>query len=235
MFARWRRYSYLARREARRNATAVCSAGVGFFLFYLFITTHVVAAYRIQADSMQPTLSAGDCVLASSLFRFARIKRGDLVLATPLEKEDIGLFKRAMSAVLGFASLQLYRPFGAADRMFSRPQMCRVVGLPGDTVYMRDFVLYVKPHGQQHFLTEFEVSAVSYDVRKGVLPEHWSERLPFSGFMEEMQLDEHSYFVLCDNRIVSSDSRLWGAIDGSTQIKAKAFMRYFPFGAFGVL
>ena len=34
-------------------------------------------------------------------------------------------------------------------------QLRRIVGLPGDRLYMRDYVLYVKPAGTKHYLTEF--------------------------------------------------------------------------------
>ena len=42
-------------------------------------------------------------------------------------------------------------------------QLRRVIGMPGDIIYMRDYVLYVKPAGEKHFLTEFEIIEKNYE------------------------------------------------------------------------
>ena len=108
------------------------------------------------------------------------------------------------------------------------PQIRRIVGLPGDTIYMRDYVLYVRPQGQKHFLTEFELVKKSYDVLINTAPISWDNQIGVSGNFEQVTLGENQYYVLGDNRNSSLDSRLWGAVSGS-RIQAKALFEYFPF------
>ena len=45
---------------------------------------------------------------------------------------------------------------------------------------------------------------------------------------KEYSLDKNEYFVMCDNRSSSIDSRLWGKVNAS-EIKGKVLCRYFPF------
>ena len=49
---------------------------------------------------------------------------------------------------------------------------------------------------------------------------------------DEITLGDDEYFVLGDNRLISKDSRYFGAIKKS-DIKGKAIFRLFPFTRFG--
>ncbi len=46
--------------------------------------------------------------------------------------------------------------------------------------------------------------------------------------MDQFTLKENEYFVLADNRLESSDSRLWGSVT-SASFKGRALLIYFPF------
>ena len=94
---------------------------------------------------------------------------------------------------------------------------------------MKDFILYIKPKNGEHFLTEFEVAENDYNIKIENLPENWDSSLPFSGTYPQITLQEGQYFVLCDNRIASNDSRLWGPMQVESQIKGRILMRYWPF------
>ena len=104
----------------------------------------------------------------------------------------------------------------------------RVIGMPGDTIYMRDHVLYIKPQGDKHFLTEFELIKKSYNINVLASPAGWDNLIGVTGSFEEIVLGENEYFVLGDNRNSCIDSRLWGVVPKS-DIKATALFCYFPF------
>ena len=110
----------------------------------------------------------------------------------------------------------------------------RVVGLPGDTIRMSGFMAYIRPPDAEDFFEETSLIEEPYTVLidKDYLVEGWENDFPFTGNMEEIVLGEHQYFVLGDNRTVSSDSRSWGALPLS-RITGKCFFRYWPFNAFG--
>lgn len=92
----------------------------------------------------------------------------------------------------------------------------RIVGLPGDTVEIRDgqVILYDKDNNQQ-------VLEESY------LP---SSKETYGNI--KVSLGSDQYFVLGDNRPYSSDSRTWGPLPKSNII-GKVFMRVFPLAALG--
>ena len=100
----------------------------------------------------------------------------------------------------------------------------RVIGLPGDTVYVKNCVVYVKPADSSHFLTEFEVSQKKYDI---ISTNSNNENIDLLKDSKEITLGNDEYFVMSDNRVSSIDSRLWGAIK-SDQIQGKVLLRYFP-------
>ncbi len=81
----------------------------------------------------------------------------------------------------------------------------RIVGLPGETVEIRNGILYI--NGQ-------------------AIPEP-EERFTDSANLAPVTLGPDSYFVLGDNRANSNDSRVFGPIHRSS-IVGKAWLRYWP-------
>lgn len=87
----------------------------------------------------------------------------------------------------------------------------RIIGLPGETVSV----------------VNNTVTITNKDNPKGfVLSEPYvsSER----NADKNLTLGDNEYFVMGDNRSVSSDSRVWGAIT-SDEISGRALLRLFPF------
>lgn len=85
----------------------------------------------------------------------------------------------------------------------------RVIGMPGDKVKMRNNKIYINNKIIEDEYAYGETS--DYD---------------------EITLGDDEYFVLGDNRLISKDSRYFGAIKKS-DIKGKAVFRLFPFTRFG--
>lgn len=85
----------------------------------------------------------------------------------------------------------------------------RVIGMPGDKVKVRNNKIYINNKIIEDEYAYGETS--DYD---------------------EITLGDDEYFVLGDNRLISKDSRYFGAIKKS-DIKGKAVFRLFPFTKFG--
>lgn len=86
----------------------------------------------------------------------------------------------------------------------------RIIGLPGDTVMVKDEKVYITPQNTIY------TTLLDEPYIQGLRPTDMKILVPYG-----------SYFVLGDNREVSSDSRVWGLLDDSL-IKGRAFLRLFP-------
>ncbi len=95
----------------------------------------------------------------------------------------------------------------------------RVIGLPGETVELRDGRVYV-------------------DGRALIEPYARGETDAASEFRTITRLDVNSYYLLGDNRAASTDSRDHGAFRlGARErgLEGVAVLRYWPPGRFGLL
>ncbi len=172
----------------------------------LFIRTFVVQAFKIPTGSMENNLLIGDHLLVNK-FVFAPtatgLERAVLPIGT-LERGDVIVFKYPEEP----------------DRDFIK----RVIGLPGETVELREKKVYVngKPLDEPyvHFLeppgsgSEYH-EVTSYDVRERYGP---------------VTVPPRQYFVMGDNRDNSQDSRYWGFLPREN-IKGKALFIYWSYEA----
>jgi signal peptidase I len=110
----------------------------------------------------------------------------------------------------------------------------RIVGMPGDTLRMKDYTVMIKPRGAADFLPEQQLIQVRYQLRTTLSAKGWSGSLPLSGNGAEVVLPAGEYFVLGDNRPESSDSRSWGALPAE-RIVGKLIYRYWPPRSIGKL
>jgi hypothetical protein len=229
-FQRYKFTSYTERRVKRFKIFRITFIVFLLFILYQLISSYMITTYRLQADTMQPTFSSGDMIITAPFYSSKKeIERGTLVMVEPISRPQQSIFEKTAQKIVAFFTFQLINPFAANQPSHAKPFIRRVVGIPGDTVYMEGFVLHIKTKSGGHFLTEFEVAENDYNVKNENLPENWDTSLPFSGSYPEITLKEGEYFVLCDNRIASSDSRLWGPVQAATQIKGRILMRYWPF------
>jgi signal peptidase I len=83
----------------------------------------------------------------------------------------------------------------------------RIIGLPGETVEMRNGVVYINNEAMREDYLDTEHNQTLGNLKKETVP-------------------EHHYFVLGDNRDNSSDSRIWGPVP-EKYIYGKVFFRYW--------
>ena len=222
-------FSYQLKKERRRKIWAFILFFICLYVFINILMTYLVRPVRQKSLSMIPDVPEKSVVLTSHVV--SEFERGDIVLLEPRYKKDAGLLMRCLDRFVAFFTAQQISILEDEDFPSSKPHIRRIVGMPGDTIYMRDYVLYIKPEGEKHFLTEFEISPKSYNVTFYVPPADWDTELGVKGYFDELYLGPDEYFVLADNRKSSDDSRLWGTIKKDA-INAKVLLCYFPFNNF---
>jgi signal peptidase I len=172
----------------------------------LFIRTFVVQAFKIPTGSMEETLLIGDHLLVNK-FVFgptaSSAERAVLPIGT-IRRRDVLVFKYPEEP----------------DRDFIK----RVIGLPGETVELRDKKVYINgtplDEPYVHFLappsgpSEFH-EVTSFDVRERYGP---------------VTVPPNHYFVMGDNRDNSQDSRYWGFLPREL-VKGKSLVIYWSYQA----
>jgi signal peptidase I len=171
----------------------------------LFIRTFVVQAFKIPTGSMENNLLIGDHLLVNK-FTFgpaaSSIERALLPIGT-IERGDVIVFKYPEDPGRDFIK--------------------RVIGLPGDTLELRDkrvsvngtpldepYVHFLEPPGTSELR-----EVTSFDVRERYGP---------------VTVPPDQYFVMGDNRDNSQDSRYWGFLPRS-YVKGKALVIYWSYDA----
>ena len=169
----------------------------------LFIRTFVVQAFKIPTGSMEENLLIGDHLLVNKFVLGPTLfsaERAGLPVAPP-ERGDIVVFKFPEEP----------------ERDFIK----RVIGLPGETVELRDKLVYVDDEPLDEPYAHYLIPAgrgglhevTSFDVRERYGP---------------VTVPPNQYFVMGDNRDNSQDSRYWGFLPREL-IKGKAVLIYWSF------
>lgn len=148
------------------------------FAIALLVQAFIVKPFTIHQISMRPTLEDGDRVLINRLSYHFRDP----------ERGDVVIFH--------------------SPRTEDEDLVKRIVGVAGDTVVVKDGVLWVNGVAQE---------------------EPYLLERPFGGPDEEWVIDEGQVFVMGDNRNNSGDSRFFGPIDEES-IMGCAFAVYWPIG-----
>jgi signal peptidase I len=176
------------------------------FVLALLLKTFLVQAFFIPSSSMEPTLAVNDRVLVNKLTTTLRDpQRGEVVVFSEGDpNDDRGMVRRFTDSLV--SGLGLAPP---SEKDFIK----RVVGLPGETIEMRDGTVHIDgeplpeaPRAEGGYLTA----------------RHYSDFGP-------VELGPDEYFMMGDNRPSSSDSRQFGAIP-EDQIVGRAFVVIWPLG-----
>ena len=221
-------YSFELRRSRKKSITAALTVTGILIVLLTVVSNWILFPVFIRSDSMLPDLTKNTAIFVSPLFK--NPKRGDLVYLSRLDDEKQPLPLSVLNKVVAFFTFQQIEPFGYNDRLTGQPCVRRVMALPGDTIYMKDYMLFVKPQDKSLYLSEFEMAEKEYSIQIYSVPVEW-DGLGSTGNMEPMTLGEDEYFALADNRIEALDSRLWGTVPGD-RIRGRVVMEYFPFNKF---
>jgi len=208
------------------------------FLFYELISVFLVKSYMVGSRSMDPTLFQKDRVIVltsaygvhnpmnRSRISFKIPDRGDIVLMDLPSAGQYSALARLGNALVRFLTVQRVG-LSRSHALSEKPVILRIVAIPGDSVRMDGFVVYVKPGGQDHYLTEYEVSSTMYDIDSIQAVEGWDEKMPLSGNFPPIELGPDEFFVAGDNRVASSDSRFFGPVSSNDFI-GRVVARYWP-------
>lgn len=159
------------------------------------IRTFFFQQYYIDGPSMQTTLKPKDRVLVNKLsYRMHDVNRGDVIV-----------FDRLTGTV--------------HDDLIKR-----VIGLPGETIEVRNCVVFIDGQSlQEPYLDPLQMAQTDLSQRCG---RHVD--------MSPTEVASGKVYVMGDNRVQSFDSREFGPIDIS-EIRGRAFVAIWPFGSWSWL
>lgn len=222
--------SYKMRKELYHKIFSVVLAVVAAVLLVSLFMNFVLYPVHNKSDSMSPDISQNSFEFVTPLLK--KPSRGDVVLVQNYESKKISFVKKIVNNVCLFFTARQWQPF---EEHFdgTKPVERRVIGLPGDTLYIDRYVVFIKSKDDTHFLTEFEVIKKKYNVEVLVPPSGWDVELGAKSSIQKITLGPDEYFVLGDKRISALDSRVWGPVKQS-KIKGKVLMLYFPFNKFKI-
>lgn len=169
--------------------------------------------YAFLLDSVQTFLIAAAVFLVIYLFLFRPYEvKGDSMFPNFHDKEFVLtnlIILRFQDPKMG--NIVVFKAKAANEP--ERDYIKRIVGLPGDTISIKDGVVYLN----QNILDES--AYLKNDVK--TFPGSFLQE------DEEVKTPQDEYFVMGDNRLYSSDSREWGFVKKEDIIGESLFV-YWP-------
>ncbi|MGE0043232.1 MAG: signal peptidase I [Vicinamibacterales bacterium] len=167
----------------------------------LFVRTFIFQAFKIPTGSMEPNLLVGDHLLVNKFVFGPSALDAELGVLPmrPIRRGDVIVFKFPEEP----------------DRDFIK----RVIGLPGETVELRNQQVYIdgtpidEPYAHYLFPPVPDGEGGGGDVR-----DHYGP----------VTVPDGHYFMMGDNRDNSEDSRYWGFLPQS-YVKGRALVIYWSF------
>lgn len=219
-------YSYKLKKEKQHKDIMIFVYIILAILFLSITFTIFIFPVRQQSTSMTPNIKKQSVMMVTPLVKSPG--RGDVVILKPFNREKNSILKMIAASITSFCTGRQVQILQNKDFPGTSSQIRRIIGIPGDTIYIDDFIAHVKPAGEKHFLTEYEMTNKNYNLDITFLPDNWDYTNGFSDSSKTIVLGSDEYFVLCDNRNVYDDSRIWGPVNQSF-IGGKVLFCYFPF------
>jgi signal peptidase I len=190
--------------------------------------------FRIPSGSMIPTLMIGDFILVNKLSYGLKVPFSDF-FSDPIYIAGASNPKRGDVVVFKFPK----------DKSVN--YIKRVIGLPGDSIEIRNKVVYVNDVpinntevDSKEYMADMDDKFKKYNLKfyKSKTGEHnhilqQDDDNYYKVDYDKRSVPKGSYFVMGDNRDFSYDSRFWGFVPHEN-IKGRAilvwFSMIFPFG-----
>ena len=191
-------------------------------VIWLLVRSLLVEAFRIPSGSMENTLLIGDFLFVNKTLYGAEIPFSSRHLPPVREPRrlDIVVFRSVQDATTNIVK--------------------RVVGMPGDTLAMKDNVLQVngKPVAESYVIrtdptSDPEPSEMRWQARY-LVGRDTARYRPTLKNWGPIVVPQDSFMVMGDNRDNSYDSRYWGFL-GRDRIRGRPLMIYYSYDKEGVL
>ena len=192
---------------ARKSAAREWLESLVFSLIFVFFFTNFIAqATQVPTESMKPTILVGDHFFLDKFAFPANYPQFmNKVLPTrEIRRGDIVAFKSPGDPKVPFIK--------------------RVIGLPGETLEIRDKTVYINGKELEESYKHF-IDPNIYERGSGI-PSDYIARDNFGPKV----IPPNSYFMMGDNRDNSNDSRFWGVVDGKMVIGKPLFI-YWSYDA----
>ncbi|MEZ7892423.1 MAG: signal peptidase I [Candidatus Wallbacteria bacterium] len=160
----------------------------------IILRTFVIQAFFIPSGSMENTLLPGDMILVNKFIYYF----------TDYKHGDIIVFKYPKEP--------------------EKDYIKRVIGLPGDTVEIKNGDIYINDKLTEEKYTKQKAAD---DI---ILHASAGADVPLS----KIKVPEGKLFVMGDNRNNSQDSRFWGYLP-KENIRGKALLIYWPLNRIGLI
>jgi signal peptidase I len=201
----------------------------GAVVIYLFVKTLFVEAFRIPSGSMIPTLLIGDWLFVNKLAYGPTVPftNSHLPGYTNPKHNDVVVF------------VSPYQADEASRGADPTPTLVkRLIGMPGDTLFMRQGQLYLNgiPQRQGFASTNFKgddnIVDPDFDWQRtielktsrfGPAPAH-----PTLGNWGPLVIPADHYFMMGDNRYCSKDSRYWGVVPRAN-VRGRPLFVYYSY------
>ncbi|MGD8321149.1 MAG: signal peptidase I [Gemmatimonadota bacterium] len=186
------------------------------FVLFLVLRSFIVQTFVITSGSMEDTLLVGDMLLVNRAAIGSRIPFTSLRIpgySTP-KRFDVIVFDPPHEE-----NLKLVK---------------RLIGLPGDTLQMRNRVLYINGAAQDEpYVKHSDIADETHPwmvwqrdyLAPGVDPATYA---PTRDNWGPLVIPEDRYFMLGDNRETSFDSRYWGLLEG-WRLEGRALFIYYSY------
>jgi len=186
---------------ARKSAAREWIESLVFSLIFVFFFTNFIAqATQVPTESMKPTILVGDHFFLDK-FAFPANYPDFMLKVLPtrhIQREEIVAFKSPENPKIPFIK--------------------RVIGLPGETLEIRDKVVYINGKMLEEPYKYFIDSNI-YERGSGI-PHDYVVRDNYG----PIRIPTDCYFMMGDNRDNSNDSRYWGVVQGKYIIGKPLFV-----------
>jgi signal peptidase I len=194
---------------------------VALVAVFLAIRAFVVEAYRIPSPSMVPSLLVGDWLFVNKFIYGPNIPFTNTLIKLRIPGTPVRLYRdpHRGDIVVFRSPNQIDQPEDSTPTLVKR-----LIGLPGDTIYMRQGVVYINGMPQRQGYGNHEPAPPGADTSYDPLFV-WQHKFEVKGSRfgapptrpvhdnwGPLLIPPAHYMMLGDNRYNSKDSRYWGFV-----------------------